>query len=99
MLKPAWNPTTNQFEMDGDCETNYLATKDLVHQPVETTSKQWLVFRVPGTIIPNLTLDLLVGWLEKILHDGVMVMNAMVENKTITQKTNTRKLSSFGSLV
>ena len=20
MSKPAWNPTTNQFEMDGDCE-------------------------------------------------------------------------------
>ena len=48
-------------------------------------------FRVPGTIIPNLTLDLLVGWLEKILHDGVMVMNAMVENKTITKKNKHKK--------
>ena len=52
-------------------------------------------FREPGTIIPDLTLDLLVGWLEKILHDGVMVMNAMVENKTITQKTSTRKTKQF----
>ena len=53
MLKPTWNPKTNQFRMDGDCETTtwpLKIIKNLVHQPVETTKKQWL-FKVP---VPNL---------------------------------------------